>query len=505
MKIDGANNINNIPKINNIPNKTIPEVNKVNPHIGTERNPGAIYQESRQADKFQTYNIETIEKLIKESENVYAQLKEIVEDMLIDQKALSNMFNKSKPINGSDILKPASTLNPNNPLNPSSQVELTEELMGQIKDLIESQGKLGFETMSEKIFDIVKNASGGDRVKIDILMELIDEVFKESQVKFGGLSDLSTKTYDKIMEKLDSLLSPENIKNLPENLKTELKTIIEGMLTKQAKAVELLNLAGKENLDNPLLTEIKDMIEPEGRLGDESMSEKISDLVKASTEGDTEKVDSLIKEIQRTFEDAEKTLGKLPEISTKTYDRTIEKLENLLPVNPSKIIPESVKLELGQMIEETISSQVKTLALIKGVSVSGLNLNEATITEAKSLIRPDGLYGVIVMSTQIVKFAKESAGGDAEKLSDIINQIKKNFSEVKNTLGDLPDITEETYEMIIKKLEEDLLELSNKGLKTFDKFMSMLEWFRERNIPIQRYALVAGGGALLYYGIRILL
>lgn len=157
------------------------------------------------------------------------------------------------------------------------------------------------------------------------------------------------------------------------------------------------------------------------------------------------------------------------------------------------------------MIEETISSQVKTLALIKGVSVSGLNLNEATITEAKSLIRPDGLYGVIVMSTQIVKFAKESAGGDAEKLSDIINQIKKNFSEVKNTLGDLPDITEETYEMIIKKLEEDLLELSNKGLKTFDKFMSMLEWFRERNIPIQRYALVAGGGALLYYGIRILL
>lgn len=329
MKIDGANNINNIPKINNIPNKTIPEVNKVNPHIGTERNPGAIYQESRQADKFQTYNIETIEKLIKESENVYAQLKEIVEDMLIDQKALSNMFNKSKPINGSDILKPASTLNPNNPLNPSSQVELTEELMGQIKDLIESQGKLGFETMSEKIFDIVKNASGGDRVKIDILMELIDEVFKESQVKFGGLSDLSTKTYDKIMEKLDSLLSPENIKNLPENLKTELKTIIEGMLTKQAKAVELLNLAGKENLDNPLLTEIKDMIEPEGRLGDESMSEKISDLVKASTEGDTEKVDSLIKEIQRTFEDAEKTLGKLPEISTKTYDRTIEKLENL--------------------------------------------------------------------------------------------------------------------------------------------------------------------------------
>lgn len=504
MKIDGANNINNIPKINNIPNKTIPEVNKVNPHIGTERNPGAIYQESRQADKFQTYNIETIEKLIKESENVYAQLKEIVEDMLIDQKALSNMFNKSKPINGSDILKPDSTLNPNNPLNPSSQVELTEELMGQIKELIESQGKLGFETMSDKIFDIVKVASGGEQAKVEILMELIDKVFKEGEVKLEGLSHLSTKTYDRIMEKLDSLLSSEIIKNLPENLKTELKTIIEGMLTKQAKAVEILNLAGKESLDNPLLAEVREMIEPEGRLGIEAMSEKIAGLVKASTDGEAEKASVLIKEIKSNFEDAEKTLGNLPEVTTNTYDRTIEKLEVLLLANPSKIIPESVKLELGQMIEETINSQVKTLALIKGVSVSGLNLNEATIMEAKSLIRPDGLFGVIAMSTQIVKFAKESAGGDAERLSEIIKMIKKNFSEVKNTLGNLPDITEETYEMIIEKLEEDLLELSKKGLLNFDKFMSLLERMRENEFPIKRYALVAGGGALLYYGMKIL-
>lgn len=382
MKIDGTHNINKIPNINSIPKKNIPEVNKVNPPVRTETHPSATYQKSTSNHSLQTYDLQSIEKLMKESENIYAQLKEIVEDMLINQDKLSNMFSRPKPLIRPGILQPS------NPLKLSTDGDLSEELIMKIKDLIESEGKHGVETMSEKISDIVNRASNGEKVKIEILRELIDEVFKDGQVKFGQLSDLSLKTYDKIMEKLDSLLSSENIENLP--------------------------------------------------------------------------------------------------------------------VNPSKALPEGVKLELDLMIGDMVTSQAKTLALIKGADLSGLSLNETSLAEAKNLIRPDGLLGVIAMSRQVIKFAKESAGGDPDNLADIINQIKKNFSEVKNILGDLPDITEDTYELIIEKLEEDLLELSKKGLVNFDKFMNLLQAMRENQISIQRYALVAGGASLLYYALRIL-
>ncbi|MBQ6134563.1 MAG: hypothetical protein IJI65_10460 [Lachnospiraceae bacterium] len=72
----------------------------------------------------------------------------------------------------------------------------------------------------------------------------------------------------------------------------------------------------------------KDIAE-DGYWGVEKTSDRIVDFAKALSGGDEKKADELIGAFKKGFEQATKAWGKtLPDISQKTYDRVLEKMDN---------------------------------------------------------------------------------------------------------------------------------------------------------------------------------
>lgn len=173
MKIDGINNLNNLPN-----NKSADE-KKVNLPKETRVEPAATYEKGKEKDTSHVYDRASIERLKKESENVYGQLKQMVEEMLQKQgKTL-------------DLLK------------PGEMVNIGEAQRAKAKEMIGPDGPLGIEAMSDSIVQFAKAASGGDKNKLDTLRGAIEKGFREAERILGGLPDISLKTYDRIMEKLD--------------------------------------------------------------------------------------------------------------------------------------------------------------------------------------------------------------------------------------------------------------------------------------------------------------
>ena len=84
------------------------------------------------------------------------------------------------------------------------QIEVDDIAREEAAELIAEDGPLGAEAVSERILDFAKAVSGGDKSRLDNLKEAIDKAFQEVENKLGTLPDVSQKTYDLTMEKLNS-------------------------------------------------------------------------------------------------------------------------------------------------------------------------------------------------------------------------------------------------------------------------------------------------------------
>lgn len=61
------------------------------------------------------------------------------------------------------------------------------------------------EKVSDRIVEFAKAISGGDKSKIDTLRDAIEKGFAEAARVLGGeLPEVSQKTYDLVMQKLDT-------------------------------------------------------------------------------------------------------------------------------------------------------------------------------------------------------------------------------------------------------------------------------------------------------------
>jgi hypothetical protein len=80
---------------------------------------------------------------------------------------------------------------------------------------------------------------------------------------------------------------------------------------------------------------------------------------------------------------------------------------------------------------------------------------DALIAQAKIDISEDGYYGVSQTSQRILDFAKAITGGDPSKVADMRKYIQDGFNEVKEMFGgSLPDISNQTYDVIMQGLDE---------------------------------------------------
>lgn len=106
-----------------------------------------------------------------------------------------------------------------------------------------------------------------------------------------------------------------------------LKQIVEDLLKRQGKTLNILQQDDIVKVDETARMEAKELIGANGPLSVEATSDRIVNFAKAISGGDKSKMDTLKKAIDKGFKEAEKILGELPEISQKTYTRIMEKLD----------------------------------------------------------------------------------------------------------------------------------------------------------------------------------
>lgn len=173
MKID------NINRVSNVPNNNVMEEKKVNPSKKEKIEPAAVYEKSKAEEKTHVYDRSSIERLKKESDSVYGQLRQMVEDMLKNQGRTFGM------------------------LRPGEMVNIDGATRAEAQKMIGDDGPLGIEAMSDTIVDFAKSISGGNKEKLDSLRGAIEKGFRAAERILGQLPEISQKTYDRIMEKLD--------------------------------------------------------------------------------------------------------------------------------------------------------------------------------------------------------------------------------------------------------------------------------------------------------------
>mgnify|MGYP000971973000 CR=1 FL=1 len=175
-----------IEKVQPVPDISLEKGKSPNKNIRKEDNsPAAIYEKSEPVkkvtyDKSHEIDRETINRLIADSNKAYSYLKDLVEALL---KRQGKTFNDIKI---------------------GDAVEIDEEAKLEATKLIDENGPLSPEAVSNRIVDFAKAISGGDIEKLDELKKAIDKGFKEAEKILGELPSISNETYKLIMEKLDN-------------------------------------------------------------------------------------------------------------------------------------------------------------------------------------------------------------------------------------------------------------------------------------------------------------
>ena len=82
-----------------------------------------------------------------------------------------------------------------------------------------------------------------------------------------------------------------------------------------------------------------------------------------------------------------------------------------------------------------------------------LNIDDAT--RAAEAIGEDGYYGVEKTAERILDFAKAISGGDPAKIEKLRGAVEKGFGAAAKAFGkELPDISQKTYEKVMKGFDD---------------------------------------------------
>lgn len=128
----------------------------------------------------------TIQRLKAESDKAYSSLRQLVEQLLQRQGMTFQDLALGK------------------------ELEVDEAARVEAQALIGEGGELSPEKVSERIVEFAKAISGGDKGKFEELKSAIEEGFAQAAAVLGGqLPEISQKTYDLVMEKLNQWLEEE--------------------------------------------------------------------------------------------------------------------------------------------------------------------------------------------------------------------------------------------------------------------------------------------------------
>ena len=124
--------------------------------------------------------------------------------------------------------------------------------------------------------------------------------------------------------------------------------------------------------------------------------------------------------------------------------------------------------QLKSLVEKMISKQGDAYGKANDIwsllSSGNFTVDAATKAQAQADIAEDGYWGVSQTSQRILDFATALTGGDPDKIEEMRAAFEKGFKQATKTWGgSLPDISQKTYDAVMKgfdKMAEDA------GLKT---------------------------------------
>jgi hypothetical protein len=146
-------------------------------------------------------------------------------------------------------------------------------------------------------------------------------------------------------------------------------------------------------------------------------------------------------------------LGKTSESST-SYSKS--KVKNIDIDEINRLWEQSQKSykAFRELVESLINKQGKKLEyLLEGKDV--LLIDEDTRAAAVQAISENGQWGVKAVSERIVAFAKAVSGNDKTKIGELKEAIIQGFKEAEKAFGGkLPDISQSTYDEVMKQLDQ---------------------------------------------------
>ncbi len=112
--------------------------------------------------------------------------------------------------------------------------------------------------------------------------------------------------------------------------------------------------------------------------------------------------------------------------------------------------------QLIDIVENLLKRQGYYVEKLGGVDLEQLEhteIDDIAVKEAQELIGIDGELGAEKTSERIFKFAVAISGGDKSKLEDLKSAIRQGFEAVGEIVGELPEVSKETYRLVMEKLD----------------------------------------------------
>ena len=155
-----------------------------------------------------------------------------------------------------------------------------------------------------------------------------------------------------------------------------------------------------------------------------------------------------------------KDTGVVYEPSTKetaTASKKIYKPDTAL-INKLKAETEARTAQLRSLVEKIMLGQGNAIGTADDMwsflRTGDFTVDAATKAQAEADIAEDGYWGVNQTSDRIVDFAKALCGGDPSKIEEMREAFEKGFKQAQNTWGgELPEISQKTYEAVMDKFD----------------------------------------------------
>ena len=128
-------------------------------------------------------------------------------------------------------------------------------------------------------------------------------------------------------------------------------------------------------------------------------------------------------------------------------------------INKLKADADARTAQLRSLVEKIMLGQGNAIGTADNIwsflRTGNFTVDAATKAQAQADIAEDGYWGVEQTSDRMIDFAKALSGGDPSKIEEMREAFEKGFKMAEEKWGgELPEISQKTYDATMKKFDE---------------------------------------------------